>query len=106
MLVVENDDTYRLRHFDSSLNPLSDIAVDFKDANYTSLSDHENSTYVVSGSENDFMHYLITDGSQTASYTDSLAGIIETSLSVSNGGLISVGYRYTDSYATIMKTVT
>lgn len=54
-MVVENDDTYRLRHFDSSLNPLSDIAVDFKDANYTSLSEHENSTYVVSGSEKDFI---------------------------------------------------
>lgn len=104
VLVALDDGTYHIRQFDSSRTALSDLPISLDGATYKNITLHEDNTYVVSGEKNGKMHYVITDGVTSSEHTYNTAGIIENTVSLENGALVSVGYNYDSFLAIIMKS--
>lgn len=105
VLVVLDNGTHQLKQFDASMNPINDVAINFENATYSNVTLHNDNTYVVSGDKGGFMHYLISNGQTTSSHTFDQEGTLENTLSLGDDALLSVGYRFSDFHATVMKTL-
>lgn len=103
ILIKNSSGSYEVHRYDSSLMPLSNLAVSLDGNQYNSIEEYDENIYVVSGNKSENHHYVITDGITSKSHSY-VSGIFNKTLSKGNGLLISVGMHDNTTKASVIAT--